>query len=116
MTKLEPASVLHAARAGIGLVELGPQEFNALRGASVADHADRLGKPLEAHAVGPGELVFVGESRYQGLGSPVGDRHGLGPEPLGGGGDVDRRVARADHQHIGADQALGEAVWCASGR
>ena len=100
MTKLEPATRLHAARSRIGLVELGPQELDASRDAAVAEDADRLGEPLEADAVGPGELVFVGESRNQRLGAPVGDRHGLGPEPLGGGGHVDRRVAGADHHHM----------------
>ncbi len=67
-------------------------------------------EPLEPNAVGFGELVFVGEGGDQGLGAPISDRHRFGPEPLGGGGDVDRRVAGADHQYVRADHALGERL------
>ena len=88
--------------------ELGPEKLDTGRGAVVADDARGLGKPDEADAVGPGELVLVGKCGNQGLGASVGDRDGFGTEPRGGGGDVDCRVTRADHHDVLAYNAFGQ--------
>ena len=44
------------------VLELGPEELDAPGRAALAEHADRLGEPLEPDAVGLRELVFVGNA------------------------------------------------------
>ena len=47
-----------------------------------AEHVNRLCVPLKPHAVGAGELVLVGKSRYQRLRAPIGNRTVSAPSRL----------------------------------
>ncbi len=72
------------------------------------DDAQRLCEPLEADAVGLGQLVLVDKCGHGLFAAAVGDRHALTAQAAGGGGYVDGSVPGSQDQDVIADLALGE--------